>query len=155
MEKTKKNKPAKVGRPQKPVKERIEEKHFDLRVIEELAGLGCTDIQMCNILDINEATFNRWKKDPEFMQALKAGKDKSDNEVVKSLYKRAIGFEDKDLYITQYQGQIIKEDIKKVYPPDVTAQIFWLKNRQPDKWRDKPPEDNGDNSVKVLEIRFV
>jgi hypothetical protein len=155
MEKTKKNKPAKVGRPQKPVKERIEEKHFDLRVIEELAGLGCTDIQMCNILDINESTLTRWKKDPMFLHVLKAGKDKSDNEVVKSLYKRAIGFEDKDLYITQYQGQIIKEDIKKVYPPDVTAQIFWLKNRQPDKWRDKPPEDNGDNSVKVLEIRFV
>ena len=27
--------------------------------------------------------------------------------------------------------------------PDTTAQIFWLKNRRPDKWRDKPEESRG------------
>jgi hypothetical protein len=125
------------GRPAKPIMERLEEKHFDLRVIEELAGLGCTDVQIGMILDISEMTLNRWKKDPDFMLALKRGKDKSDNEVVKALYKRAIGYEEEDLYITQFQGSIIKEKIKKIYAPDPTSCIFWLKNRQPDKWKDK------------------
>lgn len=27
-----------------------------------------------------------------------------------------------------------------VVPANVTAQIFWLKNRKPDKWKDKPVE---------------
>lgn len=27
--------------------------------------------------------------------------------------------------------------VQKEVPPDVTAQIFWLKNRRPDLWRDK------------------
>lgn len=39
---------------------------------------------------------------------------------------------------TEDVGELVvtKEVIKEVQP-DTTAQIFWLKNRQPDKWRDK------------------
>lgn len=31
------------------------------------------------------------------------------------------------------------------YPPDATSMIFWLKNRQPDKWRDKRDGADGDD----------
>jgi hypothetical protein len=129
---------------------------------------------MCNILDINESTLTRWKKDPMFLHVLKAGKDKYDNLAVKSLAKRVMGYEyDEITYEKSKTGGLEvglkKEEIEtikhsdayktkivtKQVIPDVTAQIFWLKNRQPDKWRDKPPEDNGDNSVKTLEIKFV
>ena len=37
--------------------------------------------------------------------------------------------------------------VHKSVVPDVAAQIFWLKNRRPDKWRDKPdpvPTDTGE-----------
>lgn len=37
-------------------------------------------------------------------------------------------------------------DFIEHFPPDTTAMIFWLKNRQPDKWRDKRDvgDDDGD-----------
>ncbi len=39
--------------------------------------------------------------------------------------------------------------IEKEVPPDVTAQIYWLKNRQPQKWRDKPAEEKEITKIKV------
>jgi DNA-binding XRE family transcriptional regulator len=125
------------GRPKTTVKERIEDKTFDFEKIEKLAMHGLTDAEIADILDVNEATVNRWKKDPDFMQALKKGKDLADAVVENALYHRAIGFKHKDLYITQFQGQIVKEEIEKIYPPDPTSMIFWLKNRKPKEWRDK------------------
>ena len=126
-----------MPKPKKPVKQRVEEKKFNFRVIEELAGLGCTDEQIANILDVDKRTITRWKEDPQFKEALIRGKDKADNEVVKCLYKRATGYNAPDIYITHHQGKIISKKITKHYPPDVVAQIFWLKNRQPDKWIEK------------------
>ena len=32
-------------------------------------------------------------------------------------------------------------------PPDTTAMIWWLKNRQPELWRDKPAHDDSDTAV--------
>ena len=40
---------------------------------------------------------------------------------------------------------VVDTTVSKEVPPDVTAASAWLKNRCPDKWRDKP-QDN-DNEV--------
>lgn len=102
-----------------------------------LSLLSATDKEISDILEVTEKTLNLWKIEyPEFLQSLKRGKEEADSRVVKRLFDRAMGYEHRDTYITQYQGKIIKEDIIKHYPPDTTACIFWLKNRQPDKWRD-------------------
>ena len=40
-------------------------------------------------------------------------------------------------------------------PPDVTAAIFWLKNRKPGAWRDKPmPAAAGEQEVDLLSTAF-
>lgn len=113
------------------------------------------DTQIADVLGICEDTLNVYKKNPLFSEALKKGKAKADTEVVKSLYKRALGFNydevtyeksnvgglgigiskgkiDKIKHVDTYKTKIVT----KLVVPDVLAQIFWLKNRQSDKWRD-------------------
>jgi hypothetical protein len=80
---------------------------------------------------------------PEFFESIKRGKIKADSMVADRLYQRALGFEHdseeiKVVPVGNNQGsEIERVKVRKIYPPDPTAAIFWLKNRQPDKWRDK------------------
>lgn len=75
--------------------------------------LGATDKDLAGFFDVTEQTINGWKKKhPEFFESIKKAKHEPDAKVVRSLYEKATN-------------------------GDVTAQIFWLKNRQKDKWRDK------------------
>jgi hypothetical protein len=105
--------------------------------------LGATDAQIADMLGVDEATVNRWKvSEPEFCKSLKRGKEEADATVAQSLYQRAKGYVAPDIITATHQGQItdIKE-VEKHYPPDTTAAIFWLKNRQPKQWRDKQELD--------------
>ncbi len=128
------------GRPSK-YKEEYKEQVF------KLALLGATDIEMADFIGVSESTFNEWKKKySDFSESIKKGKDEADIAVVESLYQRAKGFSKivkKAFKVrTTINGQGSKEKIaygdeELYYAPDTTAIIFWLKNRQPDKWRDK------------------
>jgi len=106
--------------------------------VYRMSLLGLTDTQMSGILEVNKATFNRWKKEyPKFRDSLK-GKDDADSKVAKSLFSRAIGYEYEEKSVEKSGRKIVKTTTtKKQMAPDTTAQIFWLKNRQPDLWRDK------------------
>jgi len=103
-----------------------------------LALLGQTDAEMAAFFGVSERTFHGWKKaHPEFLQSLKAGKADADAKVADALYKRALGYSHPDVHISNYQGEITVTDIVKHYPPDTGAAFIWLKNRQPEKWRDR------------------
>ena len=106
--------------------------------VYRMSLLGLTDIQMSGILEVSERQFNRWKKEyPKFCQSLK-GKDDADSKVAKSLFSRAIGYEYEEKSVEKSGRKIVKTTTtKKQMAPDTTAQIFWLKNRQPDIWRDR------------------
>jgi AraC-like DNA-binding protein len=129
--------PKKVGRPHTKVKDRIEEKHFDLEVIQKLAFHGLIDKEICDILNVSEMTLNRWKQDAEFMLALKKGKLEADLRVERALYERATGYEHEDTYFSNYRGLVTATPYIKHYPPDTAAAFIWLKNRRSEKWRDK------------------
>lgn len=104
----------------------------------KLCLLGATDKELADFFDTTEQTINAWKNEyPQFLESLKEGKVGADEKVAHSLYHRALGYEHKEDYITQYQGEPVVVPTVKHYPPDTTAAIFWLKNRQPAKWRDK------------------
>lgn len=78
-------------------------------------------------MGVSKNTFYRWKKESkEFLNLLKESKDTADREVENALFKSATGFVGPD---------------EKYYPPNTTAQIFWLKNRKKDDWRDKRETD--------------
>lgn len=103
----------------------------------KLSLLHSTDKEMADFFEVSESTFYLWKtKEPEFSEALKRGKEIADAQVANSLYKRAMGFKCKDTDIRVIDGKIVQTPIIKHYPPDPVSAIFWLKNRQPDKWMD-------------------
>jgi len=105
---------------------------------EKLCKLGATDLEVADFFGINVATLYRWKGEhDEFCEALKSGKEASDNRVERSLFSRATGYEHDEVDIRVVKDRIVKTPIRKFYPPDTTAAIFWLKNRKPAEWRDK------------------
>ena len=103
--------------------------------LEGWARDGLVDEQIAQNIGIAASTLYEWKKQyPEISEALKKGKEVVDRQVENALLKRALGYEYDE--ITTGYGKEIKRVTKQVVP-DVTAQIFWLKNRKPDQWRDK------------------
>lgn len=114
----------------------------------KLCLLGATDAELADFFEVNEDTINEWKKVHDtFSVSIKRGKFQADANVATKLFKRATGYQHPDTDIKMYEGQIITTEVIKHYPPDTTAGIFWLKNRQPKKWRDKQEvEHSGDIS---------
>lgn len=101
---------------------------------------------------------------PEIDEAIKKGKAPVDIAVEDALLKRALGYEYEEVIeeVTQVPVTVKGKDgtitietktekhvrrTKKHVPADVTAQIYWLKNRRRGKWCDRPPEiDQTENS---------
>lgn len=109
----------------------------------KLALMGATDKDLSAIFEVDERTIARWRKEhPEFMSALKKGKQQADAEIANKLFHRASGYSHMETDIRVIDGEIVKTQVKKHYPPDTTAAIFWLKNRQPGLWRDKQEIDH-------------
>lgn len=78
-----------------------------------LSLLGATDEELAEFFGVSKRTISSWKETQSaFLQALRKGKDEADAKVVESLYQQALS-------------------------GNVTACIFWLKNRQRHRWRDK------------------
>ncbi len=106
----------------------------------KLCLLGATDAELARFFEVSEATLNTWKKaHPEFLEALKTGKEEADAQVAKSLFRRALGYSHPatKIFADPKTGSEHVVHYVERYPPDTVACIFWLKNRQPDKWRDK------------------
>lgn len=123
-------------------------------LIEGWARDGLTDEQIAHNMGIGYSTFKDYlNRFPAIRAALKKGKAPVDYEVENALYKRATGYTVKlkkpiKVKTTKRitgKGEVTEErieyaDDEQYIPPDTTAQIFWLKNRRPDKWRDKRDE---------------
>jgi len=116
-----------------------------LRRVRELAETGMTEVQIAKALEISPATLTGYKKKKEFLAALKQGKRTSDGQVVRSLFERATGYTHPEEKIFCNNGEIIKTETMKHYPPDPTSMIFWLKNRDPENWRDKVDHNHSGN----------
>lgn len=98
-----------------------------LILLEGWARDGLVDEQIAHNIGISRSTLAEWKKRfPDLADALKKGKDVVDYEVENALLKNALS-------------------------GDTTAQIYWLKNRRPNKWRDKPEAaKENDDEVRVI-----
>jgi hypothetical protein len=143
-----------MGRPSSFCEEFIEQ-------AEKLCRLGATDAEMADFFGVSEQTLNTWKqKHPEFLESLKRGKLEADANVADRLYKRAMGYthEAVKIFANPTTGDEKLVPFTEHYAPDTTACIFWLKNRQPDKWRDKTENKTtlaADGSVDALMDRIA
>lgn len=127
----------KVGRPTKFKPEFISQ-------AVKLCALGATDQEMADFFGVDIRTLYRWKADnEEFCHALKAGKEVADERVERSLFQKAIGYEQEEVKIFMPAGreEPVYAPFRAKVPPDTTAAIFWLKNRRPDLWRDKTAQE--------------
>lgn len=120
----------------------------------KLCLLGATDAELADFFEIAESTINEWKETHnDFSESIKRGKKIADGEVVDRLYQRARGFEHDSEEIKVIEGSVVRVSTRKIYPPDTVAAIFWLKNRQKDKWRDKAEvEHSGIPDAKIPDI---
>lgn len=125
--------------------------------IEGWARDGLTDEQIAFNMRIGIRTLYEWKdKYPQISQSLKRGKEVIDRMVENALLKRALGYSYKEttreLVVDKDTGEAeikITKIVEKEVVPDTTAQIFWLKNRKPNEWRDKRNSDDLDNVSNV------
>lgn len=118
-----------------------------------LTSRGATDKQLSKYFGISEPTLNMWKKVyPQFFKSLQIGKQLADAEVEASLYQKALGYTypEEKIFYDNKTGQVKKVLTFKHVPPSNAAIIFWLKNRQPEKWRDVyNHEGNPDKPIEI------
>lgn len=120
----------------------------------DLAFLGATDAHVARVFKTTEQTINAWKKKhPSFLESLKAGKQEADTQVKRALFQRATGYQHPDCHISNYMGDVTVTPTVKHYPPDSTAIIYWLSNRDPENWR-RNPDPYSDDTAPALQITF-
>lgn len=129
-----------------------------LTLLQGWAADGLQDIQIAKNMGISKDTYYRWiKLYSDFYDAIKKGREVCDYQVQNELFRRATGYWTEETkteeMLTEFGTMVVakKTTVRKFVPADTTAQIFWLKNRKPDEWKDKREEkiDMSDNQITV------
>lgn len=103
---------------------------------KDLCLLGATDQDLAKHFEVTLATINNWKrKHLSFRLAIKAGKFVADSQVAASLFQRAKGWSCEETDIRVIDKKVVLTKFTKHYPPDTTAAIYILNNRQKELWR--------------------
>lgn len=115
-----------------------------------LLNQGITDEEMARFFEITVSCLNNWKlRYPEFVAAIREGKEVANTQVVAALYKRAVGgfyLGQKEVKLKREEfnaeGKLVKkyEEVKVVdllteSPPDSTACMYFLNNRSKVNWQ--------------------
>lgn len=122
----------------------------------KLCLLGATDKRLADFFGVTDRTINNWKKEfPEFFQSLRAGKELANMEVAKSMYDGAIdrtlilnkkmklkteGYDKNGKKYTKEEMVEYQEEL--FLPGEFKNQSFWLKNRDPENWKEKAEVEN-------------
>lgn len=110
-----------------------------LLLITGWARDGLTQKDIAHNMGVCLSTLTHWlTKNETLRKAINDGKEVADRRVENALYKRALGYTITETTVTQSEKDGYKEvTTTKHIPGDVTAQIYWLKNRKPKQWRDR------------------
>jgi hypothetical protein len=129
-----------VTAPGQPTKYR---KEYAARA-EALCEMGATDQELADFFVVDVRTIYNWKHThPAFFQALRVGKEACDDRVERSLYQRAIGYEQEAVKIFMPAGaeQPVYAPYRERIAADVGAAKLWLTNRRGEAWREKTETD--------------
>ncbi|MVB00062.1 helix-turn-helix domain-containing protein [Nitratireductor sp. CAU 1489] len=125
---------------------------------KKLCERGATDYELADFFEVDTRTIYRWKNThDDFCHAVKAGKDKADDRVERSLFNRAVGYSFESEKVFQFQGQVVRAATVEHVPPDSGAAFNWLKNRRPEEWRDKRELDHtsSDGTMTPTRVELV
>jgi hypothetical protein len=104
------------------------------KLVLVLAGAGLTNEEVAIAIGMTPRNFRTaLDKNPDFKEIFDAAKEDPNYKVEQSLYKRALGYQTRE--IVQKAGKPVQVTIKE-FAPDPVSCIFWLKNRSPKRWRD-------------------
>lgn len=107
---------------------------------------------------MNQRTIYRWiDRTPGLRHSIKAAKDAADQSVEKSLWARANGYSHPAVkhFFDARRGEVITVEFIQHYPPDTKACMFWLANRQPDKWKLMRKDEGDDEPVKEFKLSYA
>lgn len=135
-----------------------------LTLLAAWARDGLTYEQIAKNMGIACSTLRVWKDTYSAISAaLKKNRELADIEVENELYESCKGrrvtvkkpIKVKKVHVKdgeRFEAEIVEQHEEEIYiPPNTTAQIFWLKNRRPDLWRDKRPETNNEQALERLD----
>ena len=120
--------------------------------------LGATNKEIAVFLGIPHHTIDMWSnRDRIFRSAIDAGRAQADARVSTSLYRRATGYSHKAVKIFYDAKEDHVETVEYIqhYPPETSAAIFWLKNRQSDRWKDKVTNEHSGPDGRPIEVENV
>lgn len=134
--------------------------------VQRLTELGLDEKEIAYALGITRLKLMELKEQKQISGAFAKGIRAQARKVEEALYRRAVGFEYEELVTAEKPASVTKEGTSKsktgngakssarstlkTVIPDVTACIFWLKNRMPDKWKDPKDINNGKTSFTDL-----
>lgn len=108
-------------------------------IAKKLAADGKREYKIAEELGISQRTYFEYKaKYPHFSQAIKSGQQEAIQTAEDSLFRRVTGFTYTETVIEEEMGTVIKtKKTKKTVLPDPVSCIFYLKNKDPENWRDR------------------
>lgn len=122
-----------------------------LLLIQGWARDGLTDEEIARKMGVTRKTLYEWmNKYGDICDAIKRNKEVADREVEQALFRKATGYKIKEVTrerrinpLTREPELVVIKEIEKDVAPDTAAQVFWLKNRKPNEWRDKREVETG------------
>lgn len=108
-------------------------------IARQMCSMGATNANLADAFDVTTTTIENWlRQHTDFAEAVAFGKaEVFDPLIERSLAQLALGYSvDVEEVKIDKDGDEHRYTLRKHFAPNVTAAIFWLKNRQPDRWRD-------------------
>jgi len=117
----------------------------------KLRRKGATTAEVADFFEVNRDTIHQWRLSYEdFSDAMKTTSTELDENVERSLYERAVGYTVQREKLFNHYGKIIRGTYREHIPADINAALRWLATRQPEKWKDKPQDQGGTDSIVSL-----
>ncbi len=129
------------------------------QIAKVMCELGATNAELADAFQVGTGTINYWRAaHVEFSDAVRPAKEKADDCVEYSYFQRAVGYSYDAVKIFMPAGREkpVIVPYREHVPPDPNAGAFWLKNRRPEKWRDKHEVEHGGTlSLKDLSLEQI
>ena len=140
---------------------------YGKEIVDKLCGYlkkGTSIKSACASVGIGTSTFYDWTKGKsDFSDTIKKAMAIPDRTVENALYKSAImghSYMEREYSMVPTKDgtglkKILVKEVKKIVLPNVTAQIFWTKNRCPEEFKDKQEIDASEGLKAIIERIFT